>query len=67
MAKRSETKPSSRHSFEVEAAATARHQREIQSKIDRSGEPETEAKEPAHVATCDSASMGRSRLARSDG
>src|SRR5262245_13725717 len=46
MAKRSETKPSSRHSFEMEAAATARQQRQIQSKVDRSGEPETEKEPP---------------------
>ena len=49
MAKRSQTKPSSRRSFETEAAATARQQRQIQSKVDRSGEPETEKKEPAQT------------------
>ena len=49
MAKRVQTKSSSRRSFETEAAATARHQRQIQSEVDRSGETETEEKEPAQT------------------
>jgi hypothetical protein len=49
MAKRSQTKPSSQRSFETEAAATAHHQRQIQIKVDRSGENETEKKEPVQT------------------
>lgn len=45
MSKRSPRKSASRGSFEREARATARHQRQIQREADRSDEPKTEGEE----------------------
>ena len=50
MAKRSQKKPSTRRSFEEDAAATARNQRQIQRKVDRSGVNESEEEPDAMQA-----------------
>jgi NAD(P)-dependent dehydrogenase (short-subunit alcohol dehydrogenase family) len=50
MAKRSQKKPSRRRSFKEDAAATARNQRQIQRKVDRSGVNESEEEPDAMQA-----------------